>query len=234
MSGNKICLESSWKELLIDEFDKSYMKELKRFLVGEMEHSKIICPKGSEYFAALNLTPFDKVKVVILGQDPYHGPGQAHGLSFSVRPGIPVPPSLLNIYKELKEDVGFRIPNHGFLEKWALQGVLLLNDVLTVECHRPLSHQNRGWEHFTAKIIEKLNNEREGIVFVLWGSNAQRKGSMIDTRKHLVLKSPHPSPLSASRGFFGCRHFSKINQFLRERGGEEIDWQLPLAMDLVQ
>lgn len=223
----KIQLEPSWKAYLLPEFEKPYMKELKTFLRRETEAKKIIFPRGSEYFAALNHTPFEKVKVVILGQDPYHGPNQAHGLCFSVKPGMAIPPSLLNIYKEMKADLGIEQPRHGYLEPWARQGVLLLNATLTVESGRAGSHQNKGWEQFTDSVIDALNREREGLVFVLWGSYAQKKGAFIDEKKHLVLRGPHPSPLSAHRGFFGCKHFSKINDYLKSKGQQPIDWQLP-------
>ncbi len=225
--ATKIQLEPSWKERLLPEFQKPYMEELKSFLRKEAGAKKRIFPRGSEYFAALNHTPFDKVKVVILGQDPYHGPDQAHGLCFSVRPGVDVPPSLKNIYKEMKKDLGIDQPAHGFLESWANQGVLLLNATLTVEAGRAGSHQKKGWEQFTDAVIEKINREREGVVFVLWGSYAQKKGEFIDAKKHLVLKGPHPSPLSAHRGFFGSRPFSKINEYLKSRGEAPVDWQLP-------
>jgi uracil-DNA glycosylase len=227
VDATKIQLEPSWKDRLLPEFEKPYMEQLKSFLRKEAAAKKKIFPRGPEYFAALNHTPFDKVKVVILGQDPYHGPGQAHGLCFSVRPGVDVPPSLKNIYKEMKSDLGIEQPAHGYLQSWADQGVLLLNATLTVEAGRAGSHQNKGWEQFTDAVIDHLNREREGLVFVLWGSYAQKKGEFIDTKKHLVLKGPHPSPLSAHRGFFGCRHFSKINEYLKSRGQAPIDWQLP-------
>lgn len=230
MSSERIQLEDSWKRVLKDEFDKDYMKSLKKFLLEEKRRGKIIYPKGSEYFNALNSTRFEDVKVVILGQDPYHGPNQAHGLCFSVQPGVPIPPSLVNIYKELQQDVGFIPPKHGFLQPWAEQGVLLLNSVLTVEQGRAGSHQNKGWETFTDSIIEHLNRERDGIVFVLWGAYAQKKGRVIDRQRHLVLEAPHPSPLSAHRGFLGCRHFSKINDYLVKRGQEPIHWQLPATV----
>jgi uracil-DNA glycosylase len=226
-SPEKIQLEPSWKAHLLPEFSKPYMADLKAFLRQEAQAKRAIYPRRSEFFAALNHTPFDKVKVVILGQDPYHGPGQAHGLSFSVRPGVDVPPSLLNIFKELEADLGVARPKHGFLESWADQGVLLLNATLSVRANQAGSHQKKGWEQFTDAVIRHLNDEREGIVFVLWGSYAQKKGEFIDTKKHLVLKAPHPSPLSAHRGFFGSRPFSKINEFLKSRGVKPIDWSLP-------
>lgn len=225
--SNPVQLEPTWKTRLAGEFDKAYMNELRDFLKKQVAAKKVIYPRGTEYFAALNLTPFDKVKVVILGQDPYHGPGQAHGLCFSVKPGVVIPPSLVNIYKELKNDLGIEPAKHGYLQSWADQGVLLLNATLSVEAGRAGSHQNKGWEQFTDAIIHRLNEEREGIVFVLWGSYAQKKGAFIDAQKHFVLKGPHPSPLSAHRGFFGCKHFSQINKFLVSRGQQPIDWALP-------
>lgn len=232
MEADQVCLDAGWKKLLIDEFRSPYMQNLKQFLTVEKKAQKQIFPKGSQYFAALDLTPFEKVKVVILGQDPYHGPGQAHGLCFSVQPGVRPPPSLVNIYKEMKADLNIDAPNHGFLVPWAQQGVLLLNSVLTVECHKPASHQNRGWEKFTDQIIRRLNDEREGIAFLLWGSYAQKKGAFIDRKRHLVIESPHPSPLSAHRGFFGSRPFSKINAYLEGQGQSPIDWRLPNLNDI--
>lgn len=223
---DRIQLEPSWKIHLIEEFKKPYMHDLRAFLKKEREAKKRIFPKGSEFFAAFTHTPFEKVKVVILGQDPYHGPGQAHGLCFSVPPGVDVPPSLQNIFKELKTDLGIEPPKHGCLTKWADQGVLLLNATLSVEAGRAGSHQKKGWEAFTDAVIDRLNRERSGLVFVLWGSYAQKKGELIDTKKHFVLKGPHPSPLSAHRGFFGCRHFSKINEYLKSQGQSPIDWRL--------
>lgn len=226
MTEEQIKLEDSWKSRLKDEFTAPYMQKLKAFLLKEKEHHKTIFPRGPEYFAALNMTPFDQVKVVILGQDPYHGPGQAHGLSFSVRPGVALPPSLVNIYKELADDLGIPRSQHGHLEAWAHQGVLLLNSVLTVESGRAASHQGQGWEQFTDKIVHLLAEEREHLVFVLWGSYAQKKGAFIDRKKHLVIDSPHPSPLSAHRGFFGSKPFSKINRYLSDHGKTPIRWQL--------
>ncbi len=223
----EIKLEPSWKAVLEDEFAKSYMQSLRQFLSREKASGKIIYPDGSEYFRAMNLTPFDHVKVVILGQDPYHGPGQAHGLSFSVRPDVAIPPSLVNMYKELDSDLGITPAHHGFLEHWARQGVLLLNSVLTVEHRQAASHQGRGWETFTDRIVGLLNELREHIVFILWGSYAQKKGRIIDNRKHLVLQSAHPSPLSAYRGFFGSRPFSRANDYLTGHGLPAIQWQLP-------
>ena len=223
---SEIQLEESWKQALMGEFESPYMASLKSFLKEEYRAGKAIFPKGSEYFRALDLTPLDKVKVVILGQDPYHGDGQAHGLCFSVRPGVRVPPSLINIYKEIEDDLGIRPPRHGFLEHWAEQGVLLLNSVLTVERGLAASHQGRGWETFTDRVIEKVNGLDHPVVFMLWGSYAQKKAAFVD-RRHLVLKAPHPSPLSAHRGFLGCRHFSKANAFLEKNGLAPIDWSLP-------
>ncbi len=219
-------LEESWKRHLENEFQKPYMKQLKSFLKKELSEGKSVYPKGSEYFAALNNTSFENVKVVILGQDPYHGPNQAHGLSFSVKPGVPQPPSLRNIFKELESDLGVKRPNHGSLQEWAKQGVLLLNATLTVESGKAGSHQGQGWELFTDAIVHRLNTEREHLVFMLWGSFAQKKGANLDSKKHLILKAPHPSPLSSHRGFFGCRHFSKANEYLLTHGITPIDWSI--------
>lgn len=228
MSNQKeIDLTSQWNQQLEEEFKKDYMQSLREFLVQRKQQGATIYPPGSQWFAALNNTPFDQVKVVILGQDPYHGRGQAHGLCFSVLPNIKVPPSLANIYKEIKSDLGIDQPNHGCLTSWAKQGVLLLNATLTVEEGQAGAHQGKGWETFTDTIISKINSQRQGIVFMLWGSYAQNKASMIDTQRHLVLKSVHPSPLSAYRGFFGCGHFSKANHYLQQQGTSPIDWQLP-------
>lgn len=221
-----IQLHQSWLNHIGAEFDQPYMATLKQFLQQEKQARKVIYPPGKQIFNALDTTHFDKVKVVILGQDPYHGPGQAHGLCFSVQDGVSVPPSLVNIFKEIQDDLGLPIPNHGNLQKWAEQGVLLLNATLTVERGRAGSHQGKGWEQFTDAIIHALNEKRENLVFLLWGSYAQRKGDFIDKRKHCVLKAPHPSPLSAHRGFLGCKHFSQANAFLRSRGIEEINWAL--------
>lgn len=220
-------LEESWRQALATEFGNPYMSELRRFLMSEKEAGKRIFPKGAEYFRALDLTPLDRVKVVILGQDPYHGPGQAHGLCFSVQPGVRIPPSLVNIYKELQSDLGISPAHHGFLEHWARQGVLLLNSVLTVEEARAASHQGRGWERFTDAVIRAVNDQCDGVVFMLWGSYAQKKASFVDRNRHLVLRAPHPSPLSAHNGFFGSRHFSQANDFLISRGRQPIDWKLP-------
>lgn len=222
----EIKLEQSWKKRLLPEFQEDYMLSLKAFLEKEKKQKKQIFPNGNDYFAAMNLTPFDKVKVVILGQDPYHGAGQAHGLCFSVQKGVRFPPSLQNIFKELKSDLGIEIPQHGCLTTWAEQGVLLLNSVLTVEEGKAASHQGQGWERFTDRIIEHLNQEKENIVFVLWGSYAQKKGAFIDRNKHYVIESPHPSPLSAHRGFFGTKPFSKINDYLQSHGQKQINWQI--------
>ena len=227
MAEASIKLEESWKEALTPEFESPYMQQLKSFLVEEKQRRKVIFPRGSEYFRALDLTPLDEVQVVILGQDPYHGIGQAHGLCFSVRPGVRIPPSLVNIYKELETDLGIPPARHGFLESWAKQGVLLLNSVLTVEESQAASHQGKGWERFTDAVIRKVNDECDGVVFMLWGSYAQKKAAFVDTERHLVLKSVHPSPLSAHNGFLGCRHFSKANAYLAEHGREPIEWALP-------
>jgi uracil-DNA glycosylase len=224
---DSIRLEPGWRERLAGEFKQPYMAELKQFLVKEREQGKRIFPKGSEWFRALDLTPPDRVRAVILGQDPYHGPGQAHGLCFSVKPDVAPPPSLINIYKEMESDLGIKPARHGFLEHWASQGVLLLNSVLTVEMSKPGSHRDRGWERFTDVIIRQINEQSEPVVFMLWGSYAQKKAAFVDTSKHLVLKAAHPSPLSAHNGFLGCRHFSKANAFLESHGLASIDWALP-------
>ena len=227
-----IRLEASWKSRIGDWFARDDMRALSAFLRQRRAAGAAIYPPGGEIFAAFDATPFDAVKVVILGQDPYHGPGQAHGLCFSVRPGVPVPPSLDNIYKELARDTGFVRPDHGCLLPWARRGVLLLNSVLTVEAGQPGSHQGKGWEGFTDHVVDVLNREREQLVFLLWGSYAQKKGAVIDARRHRVLKAPHPSPLSAHRGFLGCGHFSAANQFLARSGQAPIDWALPPAAAL--
>lgn len=218
-------IEETWKNALLDEFQKDYFIKLKGFLIEEKKKYTVY-PPGSQIFAAFNHTPFSSVKVVILGQDPYHGPGQAHGLCFSVPKGIPAPPSLQNIFKEINSDLGLPIPNHGNLEKWANQGVLLLNATLTVRANQAGSHQNKGWETFTDAAIKVLSDHHKGLVFILWGNYAQAKTHIIDTNKHFVLTAPHPSPLSASRGFFGCKHFSKANRLLTSIGKEPIDWSL--------
>ncbi|WP_110665583.1 uracil-DNA glycosylase [Salinicola halophilus] len=223
-------LPESWNAYLGQEFDADYMRKLREFLAAEKTAHKVIYPHSANWFRAFELTPLDAVKVVILGQDPYHGPNQAHGLCFSVRPGVPTPPSLQNIYRELSEDVGTTPVKHGFLESWARQGVLLLNSVLTVEQGNAGSHRNRGWETFTDRAIQTVNEQCDGVVFLLWGSYAQKKASFVDCEKHLVLHAPHPSPLSAHRGFFGKRHFSQANAFLESRGRGTIDWQLPASV----
>ena len=230
----EVKLHPSWLEPLRGEFDSPYMDALKTWLVAERAAGKQIFPRGSEWFRALDLTPLDTVRVVILGQDPYHGAGQAHGLCFSVKPGVRIPPSLVNIYKEIQADLGIAPVRHGFLEHWAEQGVLLLNAVLTVEMGMAASHQGRGWERFTDAVIRLVNARTEPVVFLLWGSHAQKKAGFVDSiergGRHLVLKAPHPSPLSAHNGFFGCRHFSKANAFLESRGLKPIDWALPAAV----
>jgi len=221
-------LEPGWLAVLDYEFEKDYMKNLKSFLEQEKENGATVYPKGSDIFNALNTTPFDRVKVVILGQDPYHGAGQAHGLSFSVQRGVTVPPSLKNIYKELESDIeGFKAPNHGNLTHWAEQGVLLLNATLTVRASEAGSHQNRGWEIFTDEIIKALSEKRKHLVFLLWGKYAQAKSTLIDQQKHYVLTSAHPSPFSAHTGFLGSKHFSKTNQLLVQNNLTPIDWNLP-------
>ncbi len=223
----RIRLHPSWLTRLSEEFEEFYMQELRSFLLAEKHAGKEIYPAGDRIFAALNHTPFEEIKVVILGQDPYHGPGQAHGLCFSVLPGVPIPPSLVNIYKELASDLGIPPANHGYLRSWAEQGVLMLNSVLTVEKNKAASHRNRGWETFTDRIARIVDAEHSGVAFVLWGSYAQKKGAFIDRSKHLVLESPHPSPLSASRGFFGTKPFSTVNAWLERQGKEPVDWKLP-------
>ena len=217
-------MEPLWWQQLESEFEQPYMESLRGYLRQRKEKKMLIYPHSSQWFNAFQLTPFDQVKVVILGQDPYHGPGQAHGLSFSVPDGVRPPPSLVNIYKEIHADLGLAPASSGCLECWATQGVFLLNSVLTVEHGQAASHQGRGWEQFTDRVISVLNESREQLVFMLWGSYAQKKGQIIDTGKHLVLKCPHPSPLSAHRGFLGCQHFSKANEYLRQCGKSEIDW----------
>lgn len=220
-------IEESWEQMLRDEFEKDYMKQLRTFLMEEKHHGKTIYPPGSLIFNAFNQTPFDQVKVVLLGQDPYHGPGQAHGLAFSVQKGVAPPPSLKNIYKELQSDIpGFTIPEHGDLTSWARQGVLLLNATLTVRRGEPGSHHGKGWEIFTDQAIKELSDNRKGLIFLLWGKNAQAKIPLINTEQHHILKAAHPSPYSAERGFFGCHHFSKTNEILREQGQSPINWQL--------
>ncbi|WP_102401320.1 uracil-DNA glycosylase [Haloimpatiens massiliensis] len=221
----KEILKNDWQELLKDEFQKEYYLKLRQFLIKEYRTKKIY-PNMYDIFNALHYTAYKDVKVVILGQDPYHGPNQAHGLSFSVKPGVQPPPSLVNIFKELREDLDCYIPNNGYLKKWSDQGVMLLNTVLTVRAAQANSHKGAGWEYFTDKVIELLNMREDPIVFILWGSNAQSKLSIITNPKHYIVKSPHPSPLSASRGFFGSRPFSKTNNFLKNIGKEPIDWQI--------
>jgi len=223
----EVQLHESWLSRLDDQFQQPYMKNLREFLVVRKQHRAVIYPAGSQIFNALNTTHFDQVRIVILGQDPYHGPGQAHGLCFSVLPGVRIPPSLANIYREIEADLGIVPPHHGCLQSWAEQGVLLLNAVLTVERGQAGSHQGKGWETFTDAIVQLLNDQRERLVFMLWGSYAMKKGAVIDRRKHLVLKAPHPSPLSAHRGFLGCRHFSSANEYLRQHQQLPIDWSVP-------
>ena len=230
--GVQIQLEPSWKSRIGDWLLRPEMRELSAFLRKRKAAGAHVFPPGPEIFAAFNATPFEQVKVVVLGQDPYHGYGQAHGLSFSVMPGVPVPPSLLNIYKEIEADLAIPRPDHGCLLPWAHQGVLLLNAVLTVEEGKAGAHQGRGWEGFTDHVVDVLNREREGLVFLLWGAYAQQKGKVIDTRRHRALKAPHPSPLSAHRGFLGCRHFSQTNDYLARHGQARIDWRLPPAAEL--
>jgi uracil-DNA glycosylase len=224
---DRIKLEPSWKARVGDYLKRDDMKTLSAFLRERRVKGARIYPPGPKIFAAFDATPFDVVKVVILGQDPYHGPGQAHGLCFSVLPGVAVPPSLDNIFKEIQRDLGIARPDHGCLLPWAQRGVLLLNAVLTVEEGRAGAHQGKGWEGFTDHVVDVLNREREGLVFLLWGSYAQAKGKVIDTRRHRVLKAPHPSPLSAHRGFLGCGHFSATNEYLARHGQAAIDWSLP-------
>ncbi len=218
-------LNNSWDELLKEEFEKDYYLQLRQFLINEYS-SKIIYPNMNNIFEALKLTPYEEVKVVILGQDPYHGPNQAHGLAFSVQPTVKTPPSLLNMYKELKDDLDCFIPNNGYLVPWSNKGVLLLNTVLTVRQGEANSHKNKGWEIFTDKVIELLNERKDPVIFLLWGNNAKDKTRLITNKHHYILNTVHPSPLSASRGFFGCKHFSKTNEILKSLGKSEIDWQI--------
>jgi uracil-DNA glycosylase len=232
VSEHALKLEPSWKARVGDYLQRPDMQALSDFLRAELKAGKTIYPPPKKIFAALDTTPFDDVKVVIIGQDPYHGPNQAHGLCFSVMPGVAFPPSLENILKEVQSEFDFPRPDHGCLISWARQGVLLLNSVLTVEKGRPESHKGKGWEGFTDAIVDHLNKERENLVFMLWGSYAQAKGKLVDPRRHQVLKAPHPSPLSAHRGFFGSGHFSKANKGLAEHGLTPIDWQLPPASNL--
>ncbi|WP_312386876.1 uracil-DNA glycosylase [Pseudomonas sp.] len=224
---DRIKLEPSWKEALRAEFEQPYMQQMREFLRQEYAAGKEIYPPGPLIFNALNSTPLDQVKVVILGQDPYHGPGQAHGLCFSVQPGVPTPPSLVNIYKELQRDLNLPIPAHGYLQSWAEQGVLLLNTTMTVQRGNAASHAKKGWESFTDRIIQLVSERQSNVVFLLWGAHAQSKQKLIDGTKHLVLKSVHPSPLSAYRGFIGCGHFSHANRFLQQHGMKPVEWALP-------
>ena len=216
---------NSWDEILKDEFEKEYYKKIREFLKSEYSHFKIY-PNMNNIFDSLKYASYENIKVVIIGQDPYHEEGQAHGLSFSVQPGIDIPPSLQNIYKELQDDLGCYIPNNGYLVKWAKQGVLLLNNVLTVRAHLANSHKDKGWEEFTDDVIKILNEREKPIVFMFWGSCAKTKEALVTNPNHLILKAVHPSPLSAYRGFFGCKHFSKANEYLKEHGEEPIDWQI--------
>lgn len=224
---SKIDIGKEWLNALMPEFDSIYMDELKSFIIEEKSKGKVVLPPGAEIFRAFKLSQLKKIKVVILGQDPYHGVGQAHGLCFSVKKGIKAPPSLINIYKELKQDLDIDPPQHGNLEGWAKQGVLLLNSVLTVEKSKPASHQGKGWERFTDKVIKILNDKKDNLVFILWGAYAQKKGAVIDRKRHLVIESPHPSPFSARRGFFNSSPFSKCNKYLIDKGIKEINWKLP-------
>ena len=230
----RLDMEQSWKSRVGDWFSNATMRQLSQFLRQRKASGVRIFPPGPQMFAAFDATPFDRVKVVILGQDPYHGYGQAHGLSFSVPPKVTIPPSLANIFKEINSNFGMQEPDHGYLLPWAHQGVLLLNAVLTVEEGRPGSHQNKGWETFTDYVVETLNQQCEGLVFLLWGSYAQAKGRIIDRQRHYVLKAPHPSPLSAHRGFLGCRHFLLTNEYLQRRHNCSIDWHLPAAESIMQ
>jgi uracil-DNA glycosylase len=224
---DRVQLRNSWKSRIGKEFEQEYMKQLRQFLIEEKRAGKIIYPVGTNIFNAMNLIPFEQVKVVILGQDPYHGPGQAHGLCFSVMPGVTPPPSLKNIFKEIHTDLGIPPSSHGYLNSWAEQGILLLNSVLTVEKNKAGSHQGKGWERFTDAIVQTLNNEHSGLVFLLWGNYAQQKGAIINKQRHLVLQSPHPSPFSANRGFLGNHHFSKTNDYLQNQSKTVINWALP-------
>jgi uracil-DNA glycosylase len=223
---NDFLEDKTWKKLLADQWEQPYMKELQSFLVREKALGKVLYPKEKDLFSALNLTPFDRVKVVIIGQDPYHGPNQAHGLSFSVQDGVKTPPSLKNIFKELEDDLKILSPSHGCLNSWASQGVLLLNNVLTVEAGIAAAHSGKGWEIFTDQIIKLLNEQKENLVFILWGSPAQKKAAKVDTQKHFIIRSPHPSPLSSYRGFFGSKPFSKTNDYLASKGLDPISWEI--------
>jgi uracil-DNA glycosylase len=229
MTKARVRLEPGWKTQLQSQFDEPYMVQLRTWLLERAEAGAEIYPPPKQWFSAFDMTPFADVKIVILGQDPYHGPGQAHGLCFSVQPGVRIPPSLINIYKELRSDLGIEPASHGYLESWARQGVFLLNSVLTVERGQAAAHQNKGWEQFTDVVIDKLANNTDNTVFLLWGGYARKKGQMIDGNRHLVLECAHPSPLSV-RGFTGCRHFSKANAYLEKHGKTPIDWQLPEAV----
>jgi len=224
MSATKVKIEASWKEVLIDEFSKDYFTHIRNQLLEEKKKGITIYPPGAEIFNAFDSTPFDKVKVVILGQDPYHGPGQAHGLCFSVKRGVKPPPSLVNIYKEIQKDIGLSIPNTGDLSAWTEQGVFLLNAMLTVRAREAGSHKAIGWQNFTDAVIQALSDKRENLVFLLWGKFAQSKSELVDTTKHHIMKAPHPSPFSAHTGFFGCKHFSKTNEILVKSGQTPIDW----------
>jgi uracil-DNA glycosylase len=229
MVDRDVRLDESWRAALAGEFASPYMRALQGFLRDEVAAGRAVYPDASEYFRALDMTPLDRVRVVILGQDPYHGEGQAHGLCFSVRPGVRIPPSLANIYRELEADLGIAPARHGYLESWARQGVLMLNAVLTVGAGRAAAHKGRGWERFTDAVIASVAALPRPVVFMLWGNQAQKKAGFVDATRHLVLKSPHPSPLSAHAGFLGCRHFSRCNAFLEARGEAPIDWRLPPA-----
>lgn len=231
--ANQLKPGRGWSEHLHQEFQQPYMRKLAEFLAAEEQAGKILFPASHHCFNALNSTPLDKVEVVILGQDPYHGPGQAHGLCFSVRPNVPPPPSLVNIFKEIRDDLGIAPPDHGCLQPWADRGVLLLNSVLTVVQGQAGAHQGKGWEVFTDKVIETINREQHNVVFLLWGSYARKKGQAIDRTRHCVLEGPHPSPLSAHRGFFGCKHFSRANEWLQQQGRPPIDWALPSKTELL-
>ncbi|MEQ8516178.1 MAG: uracil-DNA glycosylase [Chromatocurvus sp.] len=232
--GRDVNLQPDWLQLLGDEFEQDYMRELAAYLRARRREGAVLYPPPAEIFNAFWYTPPEEVAVVVLGQDPYHNPGQAHGLCFSVRPDVALPPSLRNIFTEQRDDLGIDVPGHGSLVAWARRGVLLLNSVLTVEQGNAGAHQGRGWERFTDRVIDVINAQKRPVVFMLWGSYAQKKGASIDTARHCVLRAPHPSPLSAHRGFFGCRHFSAANAFLRERGIGDLDWTLPAPAEARQ
>ncbi|ETI69784.1 uracil-DNA glycosylase [Neobacillus vireti] len=219
-------LKNDWAPLLEEEFEKPYYQRLRKILLEEYQ-TKVVFPEQNDIYNALHFTSYNETKVVIIGQDPYHGPGQAHGLSFSVKPGVRIPPSLKNIFKELQTDLGCQVPNNGYLVKWAKQGVMMLNAVLTVRAGSPNSHKGLGWEEFTDKVIEELNQREKPVVFILWGNFAQQKQQLITSSRHFIIKSPHPSPFSANKGFFGSKPFSRTNAILRDLGMEEIDWQIP-------